>query len=454
MGDDTTKPVASKANNTYTREEVALHGQKGDAWLIIEEKIYDISSWAKRHPGGHKVILSYAGEDASEPFNALHPDQEMVRKYLAPLCIGQVVATADLSKPAAPTAEQLQRVRKPLVNQPLLDDFRKLREKLRAEGLWEVNWWFYVAMIGHILLLEAIAYFIMLYFGTSWPVYILCACILATAQAQAGWVQHDFGHLSVFKNSKWNHWMHYFLICHLKAASKAWWNWRHFLHHAKPNVIHKDPDIKMAHVFILGKKLSQRWAKAKRGIMPYSLQHYYWHLIGPPLLLPIYFHVENVAYAIRNKAWWDLVWMFSFAVKIGYLYGPLLGGAGAFWFYMFFRTLESHWFVYVTQMNHIPMNIEYDLKMDWPTLQNFSTCNVEQSFFNDWFTGHLNFQIEHHLFPTMPRHNYAKANVHVRELYKKHGVHMETKPLGRAMMDIVTSLRDYGEIWRQAYYDL
>ncbi len=54
----------------------------------------------------------------------------------------------------------------------------------------------------------------------------------------------------------------------------------------------------------------------------------------------------------------------------------------------------------------------------------------------------------------MPRHNYAKANVHVRELYKKHGVHMETKPLGRAMMDIVTSLRDYGEIWRQAYYDL
>lgn len=28
-------------------------------------------------------------------------------------------------------------------------------------------------------------------------------------------------------------------------------------------------------------------------------------------------------------------------------------------------------------------------------LQLAATCNVEQSFFNDWFSGHLNFQIEH-----------------------------------------------------------
>ena len=36
-----------------------------------------------------------------------------------------------------------------------------------------------------------------------------------------------------------------------------------------------------------------------------------------------------------------------------------------------------------------------------------ATCNVEGGPFNDWFTGHLNYQIEHHLFPTMPRHNYS-----------------------------------------------
>jgi len=40
-------------------------------------------------------------------------------------------------------------------------------------------------------------------------------------------------------------------------------------------------------------------------------------------------------------------------------------------------------------------------------LQVNATCNVEGGRFNDWFTGHLNYQIEHHLFPTMPRHNYS-----------------------------------------------
>lgn len=41
-------------------------------------------------------------------------------------------------------------------------------------------------------------------------------------QAQAGWLQHDFGHLSVFSESKWNHWVHKFVIGHLKVSSRCW----------------------------------------------------------------------------------------------------------------------------------------------------------------------------------------------------------------------------------------
>lgn len=109
------------------------------------------------------------------------------------------------------------------------------------------------------------------------------------------------------------------------------------------------------------------------------------------------------------------------------------------------RFLESNWFVWVTQMNHIPMHIDYDQNKDWVStqvrdggagraprqhclvgchlekgicrtgrlyleeaglaeprdtlfsdlLQLQATCNVHKSAFNDWFSGHLNFQIEH-----------------------------------------------------------
>lgn len=62
---------------------------------------------------------------------------------------------------------------------------------------------------------------------------------------------------------------------------------------------------------------------------------------------------------------------------------------------IFIRFIESHWFTWVTQMSHIPMKVDLDRGDDWFTSQLVSTCNVEQGLFNDWFTGHLNFQIEH-----------------------------------------------------------
>jgi len=46
-------------------------------------------------------------------------------------------------------------------------------------------------------------------------------------------------------------------------------------------------------------------------------------------------------------------------------------------------------------MSHIPMHIDYDAHEDWVTAQLRASCNIEQSFFNDWWSGHLNFQIEH-----------------------------------------------------------
>ena len=67
------------------------------------------------------------------------------------------------------------------------------------------------------------------------------------------------------------------------------------------------------------------------------------------------------------------------------------------------RFLESHWFVWATQMSHLPMHIDYDGHTDWVTTQLRASCNVEHSFFNDWWSGHLNFQIEHQLVTALSR---------------------------------------------------
>lgn len=127
--------------------------------------------------------------------------------------------------------------------------------------------------------------------------------------------------------------------------------------------------------------------------------------------------------------------------------------------YSFFTTDEIFLcssIVLVSQSNHVVMDVAHDdSSMSWFRLQLKATCNIAKSPFNDWFTGHLNFQIEHQsvlirrrsivsfpffssLFPMMPRHNLYKIQADVMELCRKHQIPYIVKPLGKAFLDILT----------------
>ncbi|XP_038147223.1 acyl-CoA Delta-4 desaturase-like [Cyprinodon tularosa] len=431
------EPGSGKAAGVYTWEEVQKHRSRRDQWLVVNRKVYNISQWARRHPGGSHVIGHYAGEDATEAFTAFHPDQTFVQKFLEPLQIGELAETEpsqDGNKDAA-----------------IIQDFKMLRSELEKEGLFRAKPLFFCLHLGHILLLEALAWIMVSYWGTSWTLTLLCAAMLATSQAQAGWLQHDFGHLSVFNKSKWNHLVHKFVIGHLKGAAASWWNHLHFNHHAKPNVLSKDPDVNMSGIFVLGSVQPVEYGIKKIKHLPYNHQHQYFFLLGPPLLIPIIFNLQVLHVMISRRNWVDLIWYLSFYARFFSCYLTLYGFFGSVAVIMFVRFLESHWFVWVTQMNHLPMNIDHEKRRDWLTMQLQATCNIDQSFFNDWFSGHLNFQIEHHLFPTMPRHNYHLAAQRVRALCDKHGIPYQKKSLWRGMTDIVSSLKTSGDLWLDAY---
>jgi cytochrome-b5 reductase len=49
----------------FTSEEVRLHNTKDDLWIIIEDKVYDLSKWKQKHPGGAAILLDFAGTDAT-----------------------------------------------------------------------------------------------------------------------------------------------------------------------------------------------------------------------------------------------------------------------------------------------------------------------------------------------------------------------------------------------------
>ncbi|EEQ99024.1 conserved hypothetical protein, partial [Perkinsus marinus ATCC 50983] len=66
-------------SSTYRASEIASHNVESDCWLIIADKIYDVTNFLADHPGGPKAILPHCGKDVTERFDLLH-DRRGIRK--------------------------------------------------------------------------------------------------------------------------------------------------------------------------------------------------------------------------------------------------------------------------------------------------------------------------------------------------------------------------------------
>ncbi|KAK9374264.1 FMN-dependent dehydrogenase-domain-containing protein [Lipomyces chichibuensis] len=66
---------------TLTGAEVSKHNTKESCWVIVHGKVYDVTEFLPEHPGGQKIILKYAGKDATKEFDPIHPS-DTLDKYL------------------------------------------------------------------------------------------------------------------------------------------------------------------------------------------------------------------------------------------------------------------------------------------------------------------------------------------------------------------------------------
>lgn len=71
-------------NEKYTLAEVSKHQSLDDCWMVIFDKVYNITQFVNDHPGGEFILLEYAGRDATQPFlNSRHGSSayKMLDKY-------------------------------------------------------------------------------------------------------------------------------------------------------------------------------------------------------------------------------------------------------------------------------------------------------------------------------------------------------------------------------------
>merc|ERR1711939_403759 len=74
--------MGAPAAGGFSKEEVATHNSKSSCWVILRGEVLDVTDFLKDHPGGELAILTFAGKDATEEFDMIHPP-DVIDKYLS-----------------------------------------------------------------------------------------------------------------------------------------------------------------------------------------------------------------------------------------------------------------------------------------------------------------------------------------------------------------------------------
>ncbi len=83
-----TQEVTPESEKTFTMAEVEKHNSKESCWSVIRGKVYDLTDWINKHPGGADKILNICGKDGTEIFEKVHGGKEKPENALKNFEIG------------------------------------------------------------------------------------------------------------------------------------------------------------------------------------------------------------------------------------------------------------------------------------------------------------------------------------------------------------------------------
>ncbi len=332
------------------------------------------------------------------------------------LNLGQSVAAA--ASPEIPVRERY------------VSAYTDLRRQIADSGLLKRRYGYYWTKIIVTVALFAGIWVAFAFVGNSWFQLVLAA-LLAVILTQFGFLGHDGAHRQIFASHAWNEWASRVISGLFAGLSYGWWHNKHNRHHANPNKEGADPDIAPgAFAF------TPAVANARRGLaarLTLRQGYYFFPLL---LLEGLALHVASIQTIVSGRSlkrrWCEASFVAArlggyvavlllvlppgkaaafFGVQMG-LFGLLLGGSFA--------------------PNHIGMPIvPPNTKVDFLRRQVLMSRNVRGGRIMDFALGGLNHQIEHHLFPSMPRPNLRRAVPIVRDYCAQHKItYTETSLLG------------------------
>jgi fatty acid desaturase len=284
--------------------------------------------------------------------------------------------------------------------------------------------------------------------GRSWY-QLLIAAFLAIAFTQIAFLGHDAGHRQIFASRRANDLLGLVHGNLLVGLSFGWWIDKHARHHAHPNTEGRDPDIGGGAL-----AFTRAQARGRASALGRVLTRSQAWLFFPLLLLEgLSLHVASVRSLLDGserrhsrpiEAALLAVHAGAYLTAVFLVLSPWQAVAflavqqGLFGLYMGASFAPNH--------KGMPVVAATD-KIDYLRRQVLTSRNVRGGKFTDFVLGGLNYQIEHHLFPSMPRPNLRRAQALVRSYCAGRGISYREDSL---LASYAQTLRHLGEVGRTA----
>ena len=286
------------------------------------------------------------------------------------------------------------------------NEYAELKNLVKNAGLLEKNPGHYAVKLAVNLGLLALSVAVLTLVDSVW-IQMLNAAFLAFIMVQLCFLGHDLGHKQVFRSSRNNDRLG-LLVSFLIGVNRTWWVEKHNEHHSNPNDLGLDPDINLPLI-----AFSNDQARGMRGI-PRLIVKYQAFLFYPLLCFEGFvLKVSSVQYMYGNKLKFPVAEPIMMAGHIAIYTGLVFLSLPVWQGLLFVAVNQLLIGLYIGSTfapNHKGMLIlDGDTPLDFLRKQVLTARNVKSSRLNDFLYGGLNYQIEHHLFPSMPRNRLKNA---------------------------------------------
>jgi len=303
---------------------------------------------------------------------------------------------------------------------PATKAYRDVAQVVRETGLLARAPRFY-ALVGAALAVclgGCVTGFVLL--GDSW-FQLLIAAALGIVFTQIAFVGHEAAHRQVLSSGPANDRLARVLVAFI-GMSYSWWDAKHSRHHANPNRVGKDPDIQVDTISFL-----EEDAVEAKGLRRFITRRQGW-LFFPLLTLEgLNLHRQSIAHLCsRGKVEGRWLELGIIAARFVIVLAPVFVFLPIGMAFAFAGVQFAVFGVYMGASfapNHKGMPVvAHDAKLDFFTKQVRTSRNISGGWWATSLMGGLNYQVEHHLFPSMARPHLAKASGIVRDYCASHGI--------------------------------